>query len=220
MKNRILLVNFDPHVLSYCEEALSGAGFQVNAYEDDLTGIRKALDYKDSYDLFIGTMSYQHFDGSDVLRKLRINGVTQPILIVTARCRLPDRIEALDAGADDYLELPLNPPQLIQRVEALLNHAPTCSTGIKCGNLELDIYNLKAYFKGDPIDINPYDFRVLEFFINRDSAESDLATMLDEASKRLDVEKHYCRYFSNMFLGHDLKNLHDYPTNPNHEYNQ
>ena len=121
---RILLVEDDHAIAHVIRRGLEAAGYTVDAVEDGALGREAALE--SPYDLMILDLMLPGMDGRSLCRELRAQGRTMPVLMLTARDSLDDRIEGFAAGADDYLVKPFHFAELLARVQALLRreHAP------------------------------------------------------------------------------------------------
>ena len=117
----ILLIEDDPDVRSAVERVLGGAGFSVQSASDGEGGLRLALSQRP--ELVLVDVGLPDRDGVSVTRELRERGFRSPILMLTARGTVPDKVSGLEAGADDYLPKPFDLTELIARVKALLRRA-------------------------------------------------------------------------------------------------
>ena len=120
------------------------------------------------FDLVILDLTLPHMDGLEILRLLRSRKVPVPILIITARSEIDDRIKGLDLGADDYLTKPFEMREFDARVRALLRRSR--ADGLKalsCGALTLDMAARRAYLNDQPLDLPRREFHVLEVLMSR-----------------------------------------------------
>ncbi len=120
------------------------------------------------YDLAILDIGLPGLSGLDVLRRLRGRRSRLPVLMLTAMDTLSDRVQGLDAGADDYLTKPFDLPELEARVRALLRRGADTDTSITIGNLRLDTAARRVYHDGQPVDFSAREFAVLELLLMRE----------------------------------------------------
>jgi DNA-binding response OmpR family regulator len=104
-------------------------------------------------------------DGFEVVRRLRARGSTTPVLLLTARDAVEDRVFGLELGADDYLAKPFATPELVARVRALLRRASPAQTSVKMGELTLDTAARRAMVRGRPIELSVREWGILEYLI-------------------------------------------------------
>jgi hypothetical protein len=108
-----------------------------------------------------------HKDGITVVRLLRRKNILAPVIFLTARDDIEDKVRGLDAGADDYLTKPFSIVELLARLRAVLRRQrPQAATVIKVGNLELDLVSHEARRNGEQIELTPREFSLLEFLIS------------------------------------------------------
>lgn len=134
----ILIIEDDEAFMRVLSLHLKHAGFTVDACGDGLSGLAAAT--QNNYDLVLLDRMLPGLDGAQVLRRLREQHITTPVLMITAMARIDDRVEGLDAGADDYLVKPFAMEELLARVRALRRRAPQLSEPdrLKYGNVILN----------------------------------------------------------------------------------
>jgi len=166
---RLLLVEDDTMIGRALRQGLSDAGFTVDWVMDGRAAER-ALG-NDVYDLALLDLGLPGQDGMAVLQGLRTRGNAIPVLIVTARDAVADRIAGLNAGADDYVLKPFDLDELVARVRALLRrHAGGGSPLLECGQLTLDPLKKQVSLKGEPVSLSPREFALLETLMQRPGA--------------------------------------------------
>ena len=165
MEGRLLVVEDDPQVRGMLVRALSYEGFEVEAAED-LAGAGAALRARPP-DLVLLDLLLPDDDGLELCRRARAEGDTVPILIVTARDEISDRVEGLDAGADDYMVKPFSTAELIARVRSLLRRARGGPPDgpLRFADLTLDGEAREVVRAGHPIDLTRREFELLEQFL-------------------------------------------------------
>src|SRR6476469_2168129 len=124
MKSRILVIDDDPNITSFLKRALSYEGYAVETASSGAEGLTRALEQ--TPDLVVLDVMMPGLDGYEVAGRLRA-GAPQPILMLTARDAIPDRVRGLDSGADDYLVKPFSLEELLARVRALLRRTEPVS---------------------------------------------------------------------------------------------
>ena len=138
----LLLVEDDRALGGMLVELLSGQGYRVDAAFDGQQGMHRAL--TGNYDALIVDRGLPVMDGADLVALLRSRGVSTPALLLTARGSVEDRVEGLDAGAQDYLVKPFELPELLARIRALLRRTEDAATVVQAGGLRLDLLTRTA----------------------------------------------------------------------------
>jgi len=163
----ILLAEDDDVLSDGISRALQQRGYSVDVFDNGLAVQQAAAASR--FDLLILDLGLPKLDGLSVLQQVRLQNKAVPILIVTARDGLQDRVSGLDLGADDYLTKPFDLPELEARVRALLRR----STGdnkdeeLVLGELRFDIAGRRAFIKGMPLELSARELGVLEFLMQR-----------------------------------------------------
>ena len=161
---RLLLVEDERTIANFIRQGLTEAGYAVDVARDGHEGLDYAL--AADYDVFIFDIMLPRLDGITLLRRLRANGCKTPTLMLTARDTVDNRIEGLDAGADDYLIKPFAFPELLARVRALLRRPPLqMGTVLQIGDLHMDIAKHLVERNGRLIDLSPREYAVLEYLM-------------------------------------------------------
>ena len=162
---RVLLVEDDPTIAEFVEGGLREAGFAVERAADGRTGLDKAL--AEPYDAAILDVMLPQMDGLAVIDALRARGVRMPVLILSAKRTVDDRVRGLQAGGDDYLTKPFDFAELLARVQALIRRATGASepTRLSVGELGLDLLTRKVHRGAQPIDLRPREFALLEYLM-------------------------------------------------------
>jgi len=161
---RILIVEDEAGVAGFVEQGLTEAGYAVNVARDGADGLEYALAYE--YDAIVLDIMLPKMNGLDMLREIRAKRVKAPVLLLTARDGLDDRVRGLDVGADDYLVKPFAFPELLARIRALLRRPPL-QTGnlLGMGDLEMDIVQHEVRRAGKHIELSPREFSLLELLL-------------------------------------------------------
>lgn len=163
---RILIVEDDPVLADGLTRSLRESDYAVDTANDGAAADHVLT--AQAYDLVILDLGLPRMDGFEVLRRLRRRGARVPVLILTARDALDDRVKGLDLGADDYLTKPFDLPELEARARALIRrgHAGGSST-LAHGALSLDVAGRRATLAGEPLDLSGREMGVLEVLMLR-----------------------------------------------------
>ncbi len=161
---RILLVEDDKKVASFIRKGLEEEGYAVDVAADGEAGLFMGLDRV--HDLIILDVMLPKKPGFQVLRELRQGSVATPVLLLTARDTVEDKVQGLDAGADDYLTKPFAFAELLARVRALLRRrAEARAPTLQIGDLVLDPATRSVARGGEPITLTNREFALLEYFL-------------------------------------------------------
>lgn len=137
LPSSVLLVEDDRALSGMLHELLTAEGYRVDTAFDGQQGLHRGL--TGNYDAMVVDRGLPVMDGADLIALLRSRGVTTPALILTARGSVQNRVEGLDAGAQDYLVKPFEVPELLARVRALLRRTDAATTLLQVGGLRLDL---------------------------------------------------------------------------------
>jgi len=161
---RILIVEDDHRLLEMVSEQMRQAGFAVDAVADGEEGLFYGEEYP--LDLAIIDLGLPGISGLELIRKLRKSGQSYPILILTAKAQWQEKVEGLEAGADDYLTKPFHVEELKARVNALLRRAAGhANPEVTFGPLHIDLNGQRVFMNGTEIDLTSYEYKVLEYLI-------------------------------------------------------
>lgn len=176
---RILLAEDDRDTRHFVERGLGELGHNVVAAENGEDALHLAL--TEDLDVLILDRMLPRLDGLSVLKRARAGGVQAPVLMLTALGRIEDRVDGLEAGADDYLIKPFAFSELSARIQALgRRSAPTAvTTRLTAGEIEMDLLRREVRRAGRPIPLQPREFRLLEELM-RHAGEFVTRTMLLE----------------------------------------
>ena len=164
---KILIVEDEPKTGDYLKQGLVEAGFSVDLLRDGTDGLHHAL--TESVDLAILDVMLPGLDGWGVLNGIRRGGKDMPVLFLTARDAVEDRVKGLDLGADDYLVKPFAFSELLARVRTLLRRGsktPGADT-LRLADLELDLLRRRVSRAGKRIDLTAKEFALLELLLRR-----------------------------------------------------
>lgn len=160
---RILVVEDEQAIADIVARGLSEAGYSVEVAGNGAEALKRVEAAE--YDLLVLDLVLPDANGLELLEKLRRGGAGVPVLILSALGAVGDRVEGLERGADDYLGKPFSFPELLARVRALLRRGQSLAEYLQVGDLVLDCTRRKATRAGEPIDLAPKEFSVLEFLM-------------------------------------------------------
>ena len=161
---KILLVDDETELSEPLSRILQQEGYQVDVANDGAAGMLLALE--NQYDLLILDWMLPHKSGIEICREVRSHALATPVLFLTAKDTVDDRVDGLDAGADDYLVKPFELRELLARVRALLRRSTLeISDRLKVGDLELDLDNQMVYRGDQAIDLSEKEIKLLTFFM-------------------------------------------------------
>jgi two-component system copper resistance phosphate regulon response regulator CusR len=195
---RILLAEDEAKVAGHVQHALRAEGYAVDWARDGAEAIWLAE--INPYDVLVLDVMLPGTDGFSVVRQLRRKQVHTPVIFVTARAEVEDRVRGLDAGGDDYLTKPFSVSELSARVRALLRRqrAQPAST-LRVGDLELDLIEHNATRAGEKIDLTRREFALLEFLMSASPKAVSKAAIVERVwDQHFDSETNVVNVYINM----------------------
>ena len=211
---KLLIVEDDKEAAAYLKRALSEAGHTVDCATAGRNGLMLAAG--ETYDVIVLDRMLPEIDGLAILRTIRASGVKTPVLLLTALGGIDDRVEGLEAGADDYLVKPFAFAELLARVNALARRPPTqdIRTELSVADLKLDLLKRTVSRGGRRIELQPREFQLLEYLL-RHAGRVVTRTMLLESvwdfhfdPKTNIVETHMSRLRGKVDRGHAHELIH------------
>ncbi|HXD41088.1 MAG TPA: response regulator transcription factor [Ramlibacter sp.] len=161
---RLLLIEDDAALRAGLARQLEADGYRVDQSADGADGLFQAQEYP--VDLAIVDLGLPKLNGLAIVQRLRQDGSTMPILILTARGSWQDKVAGLEAGADDYLVKPFDYPELAARVKALLRRSMKATSDvIKLGPVTIDFPAQRAHLDDAALDLTTFEYRVLEYLV-------------------------------------------------------
>jgi two-component system response regulator PhoP len=161
---RLLLVEDDPNLSRSLAAQLEQAGYAVERSMDGREGLYYAREYP--VDLAIVDLGLPSMSGVELIKQLRADGKAYPILVLTARDRWQDKVEALKLGADDYVVKPFNVEELLARVDALLRRAGGwAQSELVCGPITLDTRTQEVKVDGAKLELTSFEYKLLEYLM-------------------------------------------------------
>lgn len=173
----VLIVEDDQSVVRFLKQAASEAGYVTQVESDGLRALSTAQAMH--FDLILLDVMLPGLDGFEVCRRLRAAGVSSLILIITARDTTEDKVEGLDAGADDYIAKPFKVVELLARMRALLRRGTSSSTILKVANLTLNPATRQAERGGKAIVLSATEYSLLEYLMRHPNRVLPRSVILD-----------------------------------------
>lgn len=166
---RVLLVEDDPRLREQLARALRAADYAVDEADNGRDALY--LGQEEPFDVVVLDLGLPVLDGLSVLRRWREAGRTMPVLILTARASWHEKVEGIDAGADDYLTKPFHTEELLARLRALIRRAQgMASPLLEYGGVTLDTRSGQVTVDGQPVTLTGHEYRVLEYLMHRPGA--------------------------------------------------
>jgi two-component system, OmpR family, response regulator RegX3 len=202
MSSRILIVDDDHAILDVLDYLFSAEGFDVDTASHGEAGLAAALSRP--YDLIVLDVVLPGLSGTEICRRLRTQGKTAPILMLTARDAEVERVLGLELGADDYVTKPFSSAELVSRVRAILRrralHRSTPGAGVQVGGLRLDVSRHQLVVDGARVRLTPAEFKLLSILADapgRVFSRRQLMEHISDGADRLD--EHACEvHISNL----------------------
>ncbi len=178
-KANILIIEDDPVITEFLRTGLRYEGYQVSVTDTGKEG--QEMIRQDILDLVILDIMLPDLDGFDVCRRIRSFGSDIPILMLTVKKDVSDRIKGLDSGADDYLTKPFSFDELLARIRALLRRSGHISESkiLQSVDIKLNIETLEVHLSGKPIKLTPTEFSFLELFMRHPNKVFTRETLLN-----------------------------------------
>ena len=184
---RLLLVEDDPNLSRSLAAQLEQAGYSVEKSTDGREGLYYAREYP--VDLAIVDLGLPSMSGVELIKQLRADGKEYPILVLTARDRWQDKVEALKLGADDYVVKPFNVEELLARVDALLRRAGGwAQSELVCGPIVLDTRTQEVKVNDAKLELTSFEYKLLEYLMLH-AGEVLSKTQITEALYSEDFER-------------------------------
>jgi len=162
---RVLVVEDDWKIASFIMSGLKQAGFAVDHAADGEEGLHLAL--QEPYDAMVVDIMLPKVDGLRLIETIRGQRVDTPVIILSAKRSVDDRVKGLQKGGDDYLVKPFSFSELLARVQALIRRSTRTAdtTSLKVGDLSMDLVTRQVVRAGKPIDLQPREFALLEYLM-------------------------------------------------------
>jgi len=185
VSRRLLLVEDEPGLVMTLTDRFSAEGYTVDTATDAATGLAKAS--SGGFDVIVLDVMLPGGSGLDICRTVRQKGIQTPILMLTARGQVGDRVVGLKLGADDYLVKPFEMAELLARVEALMRRsasttaaAVTATESYRFGDIAIDFRRAEVTKNGVPLELSAREFKLLRYFIEHRGAALSRDELLNE----------------------------------------
>ncbi len=162
---RILIIEDDRKISAFLKKGLKEVGYAADVAEDGEKGLFMAR--QEVYDAIIADLMLPKLDGLDMIKRIRAEKIDTPVIILSARRTVDDRIEGLRAGGDDYMVKPFSFSELLVRIQTLLRRSQRTphDTVLNVGDLRLNLMERQAERGGQPIELQPREFALLEYLM-------------------------------------------------------
>ncbi|MFB3904971.1 MAG: response regulator transcription factor [Acidobacteriota bacterium] len=213
MSKKVLLIEDSPGLVKTLCDLLTTEGYEVRSALTGEEGRKHACE--ELFDVVVLDILLPGISGFDVCRQVREEGVRTPILMLTARGEIEDKVKGLKLGADDYLTKPFEPPELLARLEALLRRTSSSAPSglVRFGSVVVDFRATEVTRKGKPVELAAREFQLLRYFIENPGATLSREQLLRDVwgyrvpifTRTLDVHVQVLRH-----------KLEENPRNPEH----
>ncbi|MDP3481475.1 MAG: response regulator transcription factor [Desulfoprunum sp.] len=164
MTMNILIIDDEPDLLERLKSVLTGEHYTVETAGDGRAGLEKI--WNDTYDLILLDIMLPGMNGLEVLSEIRAAGIRTPVLMLTAKGDIEDKVASLNLGADDYLAKPFSLAELLARVRALIRRGNTGSPVIEAGDIHLNTVSREVTKDDEPLILTSKEFALLEFLLH------------------------------------------------------
>jgi two-component system, OmpR family, alkaline phosphatase synthesis response regulator PhoP len=178
---RLLLVEDEPGLVLTLRDRLTREGYSVDTSADGESGLERAAG--EAFDLVLLDVMLPRINGLDVLRELRKRGIETPVIMLTAKGQIADKVVGLKLGADDYVTKPFEMMELLARIEAKLRRAPLTphpTDGYQFGEVRVDFRRAEVTRAGAPLELSAREFQLLKYFIEHRGATLTREELLNE----------------------------------------
>jgi two-component system, OmpR family, response regulator len=211
---RLLLVEDDKKIASFLEKGLRESGFNVEICYDGITGLTVASN--EDFDVAVMDIMLPLLDGLSVIEKMREKGIQTPVLILSARQSVDDRVQGLQRGGDDYMVKPFSFSELLARVQALIRRDQKYirPTLLSIADLQMDLLKHEVYRDGVKIELPAKEYSLLEYMMRNPDAVLSKTSILervydyafDPQTNVVDVL--VCRLRNKIDKGYEQKMIH------------
>jgi two-component system alkaline phosphatase synthesis response regulator PhoP len=178
---RLLLIEDEPGLVLTLRDRLTREGYALESCADGESGLERAA--REAFDLVLLDVMLPRLNGFDVLRELRKRAVDTPVIMLTAKGQVVDKVVGLKLGADDYVTKPFEMVELLARIEAKLRRAPAVvhpSEGYHFDEVRVDFRRAEVTKAGEPLDLSAREFQLLKYFIEHRGATLTREELLNE----------------------------------------
>jgi two-component system alkaline phosphatase synthesis response regulator PhoP len=178
---RILIIEDEPGIVMTLSDRLAREGYAVESSGDGESGLERAT--REPFDLILLDVMLPRLGGFDVMRDLRKRGIETPVIMLTARGQVIDKVVGLKLGADDYVTKPFEMVELLARIEAKLRRQPVAihpAEGHQFGDIRMDFRKAEITKAGAPLDLSAREFQLLRYFVEHRGATLSREELLNE----------------------------------------
>ena len=178
---RLLLIEDEPGLVLTLRDRLTREGYTVETSADGESGFERAS--REAFDLVLLDVMLPRMNGFDVLRELRKRGTETPVIMLTAKGQVVDKVVGLKLGADDYVTKPFEMVELLARIEAKLRRSPAKTQpadGHQFGEIQIDFRRAEVTKGGETLDLSAREFQLLRYFIEHRGATLTREELLNE----------------------------------------
>ena len=176
---QILIIEDDDRTAGFVTAAFRQVGYGTVREADGEAGLQRAL--AADFDAAVVDVMLPRLDGIEVIRRLRAAGKSLPVIVLSARSSVEDKIRGLEAGGDDYLAKPFSVAELVARVQTIMRRGKGTSESsvLKAGNLEMDLVSHRVRRGGREIDLQPLEYQLLEYLLRNQGRVVTRATIME-----------------------------------------
>jgi len=178
---RLLIVEDEPGIVLTLSDRLTREGYAVESSVDGESGLERGT--REPFDLILLDVMLPRLGGFDVMRELRKRGIETPVIMLTARGQVVDKVVGLKLGADDYVTKPFEMVELLARIEAKLRRQPVSihpAEGHQFGDIRMDFRKAEITKAGLPLDLSAREFQLLRYFVEHRGATLSREELLNE----------------------------------------
>jgi len=178
---RLLLIEDEPGLVLTLRDRLTREGYAIETSADGESGLERAS--REAFDLVLLDVMLPRMNGFDVLRELRKRGTETPVIMLTAKSQVVDKVVGLKLGADDYVTKPFEMVELLARIEAKLRRAPASAHpagGYQFDEVRVDFRRAEVTKSGTPLELSAREFQLLKYFIEHRGATLTREELLNE----------------------------------------
>ena len=178
---RLLIIEDEPGIVLTLSDRLMREGYAIESSGDGESGLERAT--REPFDLILLDVMLPRLGGFDVMRELRKRGIETPVIMLTARGQVVDKVVGLKLGADDYVTKPFEMVELLARIEAKLRRQPVAihpAEGHQFGDIRMDFRKAEITKAGAPLDLSAREFQLLRYFVEHRGATLSREELLNE----------------------------------------
>ena len=161
---RILVIDDEPEILDKLRNILENERYTIDTADNGKTALERIWD--NEYDLILLDIMLPHHDGFEILEEVRQAKITTPVLMLTAKSSVEDRVNGLNLGADDYLVKPFSVDELLARIRALIRRSKSGTPVITVGSIKLNTVSREVFKDDIPLQLTTREFSILEFLFH------------------------------------------------------